>query len=199
MIDFILDLDKKLLVFINSKLTAPWADSFFPFITDLHKTEYFKYIVVPLILVIFMWRRGIKKGIAIFLMAILTVSISDGIGNHAFKKTIERPRPADTEGLDVIVRSPYGGYSFVSNHSTNMFCFAGYTATIFPAAAIPLYTLAAVVGYSRIYNGVHFPSDVICGALLGLLVGILFARLLLKAFKRYEEGDLSNESSSHRS
>ncbi|WP_374001010.1 phosphatase PAP2 family protein [Bdellovibrio bacteriovorus] len=177
MLDYILSLDKSLFVLVNSHWTAAWADQFFPFITDLHKTPFFKFILVPIILAIFMWRRGWKKGLIIFFFALLSVSASDGVGNWAFKKTVQRPRPANTQNLDVQVRAPFGGYSFVSNHATNMYSFASFTSAIFPPATVPLYTLATVIAYSRVYNGVHFPTDVICGALLGMIFGLLFARL----------------------
>ena len=186
MLDFILDLDKKLFVLINSKWTAPWADQFFPAITDLHKTFYFKTIVVPLIILLFMWRRGIKKGLIIFLFCITAVLVADGVGNHGFKKTVQRARPGDTPGLQVQARSGYGGYSFVSNHSVNMFTFASFIAVIFPAVSASVYALAILIGYSRIYNGVHFPTDVLCGALLGCLFGILFARMCLRLMQRMD-------------
>ena len=163
-----------------------WADQFFPAITDLHKTAFFKTVMVPLVLLIFMWRRGIKKGLMIFIFCLLGVLTSDGVGNWAFKKTVQRPRPAETQGLHVEVRAPFGGYSFVSNHSTNMFAFASFTAFIFPAAAAPMFAIATTIAYSRVYNGVHFPTDVICGALLGCFFGILFARLCLIAMERVD-------------
>lgn len=186
MLDFILDLDKKLFVLINSKWTAPWADQFFPAITDLHKTFYFKAIVVPLIILLFMWRRGIKNGLIIFLFCISAVLAADGIGNYGFKKTVQRPRPGDTVGLHVQARSGYGGYSFVSNHAVNMFTFASFIAVVFPAASASVYAIAMLIGYSRVYNGVHFPTDVLCGALLGCLVGALFARICLRLTHRLD-------------
>ncbi|WP_413569206.1 phosphatase PAP2 family protein [Bdellovibrio sp. HCB117] len=187
MLDFLLSLDKNLLMLINSQWTASWADQFFPFVTDLHKTSFFKTVLVPIVLGIFMWRRGIKKGLVIFFLCLAAISISDGVGNKAFKKTIQRPRPGDTPGLHVVVRAPYGGYSFVSNHATNMFCFASFTAIMFPAAAIPVYALATLIGYSRVYNGVHFPTDVFAGALLGIAFGILFALLCQKILSKMDE------------
>lgn len=177
MFDFIIGLDKSLFVLINSQWTSAWADGFFPFITDLHKTLFFKTVIVPLIFALFVWRRGFKKGAVIFLFTILCVSASDGFGNWVFKKNIQRPRPPETQGLSVQVRAPFGGYSFVSNHATNMFSFATVTSIMFPPAAIPTYTIATLVAYSRVYNGVHFPADVLVGALLGYLFGILFAKL----------------------
>lgn len=189
MFEFIINLDKRLFMLINSSWTADWADNFFPFITDLHKKGPFKFIMIPLILALFIWRRGWKKGSTIFVCAILSVSLSDGIGNWAFKKTVQRPRPAETQGLQVQVRAPFGGYSFVSNHATNMFNFATFVAVIFPVMTLPLFTLATLIGYSRIYNGVHFPTDVIGGAVLGVIVGIFCARMCQKLLARFDEQD----------
>ncbi|MBO9668691.1 MAG: phosphatase PAP2 family protein [Bdellovibrio sp.] len=187
MLDFILNLDKRLFILINSDWTAPWADVFFPFVTDLHKKGPFKFTMIPLILALFIWRRGWKKGATIFVCAILSVSLSDGIGNWAFKKTVQRPRPAETQGLQVQVRAPFGGYSFVSNHATNMFNFATFVAVIFPVMTVPMFAIATTIGYSRIYNGVHFPTDVLGGAILGVIVGILCARLCQKVMARFDE------------
>lgn len=184
MLEHILSLDKSLFILVNSQWTASWADQFFPLVTDLHKASFFKFILIPFILGLFIWRRGAKKGLVIFLFAVLSVALSDGFGNWALKKTVQRPRPAETQGMQVQVRAPFGGYSFVSNHATNMFSFASFTSSIFPAAAIPTYTLAFVVAYSRVYNGVHFPTDVICGGLLGCLFGLTFAGLCRKTLAR---------------
>ncbi|MDG0814800.1 phosphatase PAP2 family protein [Bdellovibrio sp. PAP01] len=186
MLEFIVNLDKRLFVLINSQWTSSWADHFFPNITDLHKTLPFKLTVVPLLIGLFIWTRGLKKGLTILLFCVMAVLISDGIGNYAFKKTVQRPRPAETQDLTVQVRAPFGGYSFVSNHATNMFSVATFLSIIYPLAAIPLYFIASLVGYSRIYNGVHFPLDVICGGLLGAMVGFMFAKLCQRAMGRID-------------
>ncbi len=186
MLDFILSLDKQLFVLINSHWTSAWADAFFPAVTDLHKTIFFKSILVPAILFIFMWRRGVAKGLTIFVFCLLAISTSDGVGNWAFKKTVQRPRPPQTQGLQVVVRAPSGGYSFVSNHATNMFTFASFVSAIFPAAAATTYGIAFIVSYSRVYNGVHFPTDVICGGLLGVFFGLLFSRLCFRVLARID-------------
>lgn len=189
MLDYIIGLDKSLFILVNSQWTAAWADQFFPFITDLHKTPFFKNVLVPLILLIFIWRRGLKKGLLIFLFCLMSIGASDGFGNWALKKTVQRPRPPHTEGLQVQVRAPFGGFSFVSNHATNMYTFASYTSAIFPPAAIPLYSLATLVAYSRVYNGVHFPLDVLCGGLLGIMFGLLFSQLCKKILLRIDNSE----------
>lgn len=194
MLDRILELDKMLFVLINSHWTAAWADQFFPFITDLHKTLFFKVVLVPLILVLFIWRRGLKKGLLIFFFCLISVLSADGIGNHGFKKTIQRPRPGDTAGLTVQARSPYGGYSFVSNHAANNFGFATFIALMFPPARWLVFTIATLVCYSRIYNGVHFPADVLGGALIGILCGWFFSVLCKKLLNRMDQKEQKKQA-----
>lgn len=182
MLAWLLHLDRLIFTQINSVWTYPWLDVFFPFITDLHKTWYFKFLLVPAILLIFIWRRGVKRGLIIFLFTLLSLALSDGIGTHIFKNHVRRPRPAADSQLHAITRSPFGGYSFVSNHAANNFAFATFVSAFFPAARGFLYFIAVLICYSRVYNGVHYPSDVLGGALLGTLIAwmmIYFCRKLL--------------------
>ena len=60
--------------------------------------------------------------------------------------------------------------SFPSGHTAAAFAFATGVGHVSPAAAAPLHGLAALVGYSRIHTGVHFPGDVIVGALVGVVL-----------------------------
>lgn len=184
MFDWLLHLDYSIFTQINSVWTAPWMDDFFPFVTDLHKTSAFK-IVVPLFLIsLFIFRRGLKNGLIILLFTLMSLGMSDLVGNHGFKKTIQRARPFNNPEIQAVQRSPAGGYSFVSNHATNNFAFATYVSSFFPASRIVVFTIAATIGYSRIYNGVHYPSDVVAGAILGTLIGILMSRACRKTLQK---------------
>lgn len=176
MLEWLLRLDRTVFTQINMKWSNSWFDLFFPFITDLHKTLYFKLIFVPLVALIIIWRRGLKKGLIIFLFCIAAAGTADHLGTTLFKNTIQRPRPfkAVTEDFSVMQRSPAGGYSFVSNHAVNNFAVATFLTLFFPEIAVVAYTIAFLVMYSRVYNGVHYPSDVIAGALWGALCGWIF-------------------------
>lgn len=177
MIDYLLQLDLSLFHLINITFTNKYFDYFFPLITDLHKTIYFKAAVYPLIFLFFLWKYQ-KKGILIFLFCSLSVAGSDLIGNYAFKKSFQRPRPGDNTSIEKVVRSPYGGFSFVSNHAANMFAFALFMSSFVPKGRRWFYLIASLIAFSRVYNGVHYPSDVICGAILGTCVSLLVLFIL---------------------
>lgn len=63
--------------------------------------------------------------------------------------------------------------SFPSGHSASAFAFAAGVARAFPAAGVPLHALAAVVAYSRVHTGVHYPADAIAGSVIGSAVAPL--------------------------
>lgn len=187
---YLLNLDKSLLYYVNAVWTAPWLDVFFLTITDLHKQLWFQIVIVPLMLALFLWKYR-SQGFVWFIGLLLALSFSDLIGNHLFKNTFERPRPGDVPGNSVIVRSPYGGFSFVSNHATNMFCLAKYTAEFIPQVRIPFYIAAFLVSYSRVYNGVHYPSDVAAGGVLGWLIGWAMSAWLKWIFLKFRKRSAS--------
>jgi undecaprenyl-diphosphatase len=181
--DFLLNLDKSLLYYVNGVWTHPWLDVFFPAITDLHKQLWFQIMIIPLLLVLYVWKFR-RHGFYVFFCLILALGTSDVVGNKVFKKNIERVRPADVVGQTVIVRAPYGGFSFVSNHATNMFCMAKFTADLIPQVRIPFFLAASLIAYSRVYNGVHYPTDVFGGGLLGYLIGWLFSWICAHGLKK---------------
>ena len=182
--DWLIQLDHSLFLLINQTWSAPWADIFFPFITDLSKQLWFKVTVYPGLLALYLYKYK-KKGVLYFVGFFLTLGVTDFTGNKVFKKNVERPRPFQTEGLKAEQRSPAKGTSFISNHSSNMFAFATYTTVFFPASRYIVFTMAALIAYSRVYNGVHFPLDIFCGALWGISVALIMTALIRKLEKRF--------------
>jgi membrane-associated phospholipid phosphatase len=91
--------------------------------------------------------------------------------NFAVKMLIRRARP-ELHGLPPLAGAP-SSLSFPSAHSTSSFAAATAMGRIAPAARGPLFTLATVIALGRPYLGMHYPSDVLAGALLGLLIGRL--------------------------
>lgn len=95
------------------------------------------------------------------------------------KHNIRRQRPCHTiSGIRNLVNLP-DEFSFPSGHTAGAFIMAVLFSHLYSAFTYPLYVLASLVGFSRVYNGVHYPSDVIFGAGLGISCGYLSLSLLL--------------------
>lgn len=179
------NLDRSLLYLINTLGSTQWLDVFFPAITDLHKSPYFALVVIPLFLGLFLWHHK-KKGLWLFLGLTLCLGLTDFSGAQ-IKKAVGRLRPGDAAGVEVTVRSPYGGFSFPSNHASNLYALATYSSFFVPQLYWPTFIIAFLVAYSRVYNGVHYPSDVFFGAFFGILIGYLSC-LTMNQFFRWKDG-----------
>ena len=170
MLDRLENIDRATLIIINRDLSSSAFDLFFPWMTDLHKNIFFSGIFIPLVILLTIYVHK-KRGALLVLGLVVTIAIDDFIGGKVIKPLFARPRPT-LAGLDLILRAPeYGGYSFTSNHSANMFCLATFVAFFFPKSSYVFFVLAALTAYSRVYVGVHYPLDVIGGAALGIGVG----------------------------
>lgn len=171
----VLSLDRTLFLLINKEWASSWADVVFPNITDLHKTAWFWIPFCAGLLALFLSVFKKKQGLILFAAFAVTVGISDAFSSKLVKPLFERLRPTEA-GLDMVLRCPhYGGASFPSTHASNMFCAALFLSFFFPKARWPLIGLAFLVAYSRVYCGVHYPMDVLFGAVQGSLIGGLLA------------------------
>jgi undecaprenyl-diphosphatase len=119
----------------------------------------------------------VEERAVILFFIILGIALADLSSVHLFKNVFQRPRPCHEpalEGLVHIVRGKCGGmYGFVSSHAANCFDAAAISGALIRKKwfSVSIACWAAVIGYSRIYLGVHYPGDVVCGAALGAIIG----------------------------
>lgn len=169
MLQFLSSADRSLLQAINQAWAHPWLDAAMPVLTDLHKHPLALTLLLLPALGAWLYRKR-GGGVRVLLAAALAVGLTDALSYRLIKPLIRRPRPAQS-GVPLTLRAPASGYGMPSNHAANMFAAAQVFGLAEPVLRLPLFALAALVAYSRVYTGVHYPSDVLAGALLGLAVG----------------------------
>ena len=171
-IEYYKKLDQGLFALINQDWSFPLGDFYFPAITDFHQSPTFLYFLFPILLVLIVYKfrmRGVKFLVTLAVALILT----DMVCFRVIKHMVQRPRPAHA-GIHVILRvEDSGGTSFPSSHAANIFAAATVTSYFFPVTSLLFFLYAATVAYSRVYVGVHYPSDVLIGALVGFLISYM--------------------------
>ena len=113
----------------------------------------------------------------VFGMVLLTILVADTT-NFALKQVFDRERPNIRYAEPEPLLHPPSSHSFPSGHAATSFAAATVLSAAAPRLRIPLYVLAALIAWSRVYVGVHYPVDVLVGATYGLVLGALFVRAL---------------------
>jgi len=159
---------------INQEMTSQFLDAVLPPIRE--GSFWFPLYFILFILALIRYK---SKAFIWLIFAFLTVGISDGTTNYALKKQIERKRPCHSDSpVDARLLVKCGsGYSMSSAHASNHMSMAVFFAfSLFyghSLAVILLVFWAICIGYAQIYVGVHFPSDILMGFIVGLLAGNL--------------------------
>jgi len=182
MIQKLIELDTSFFLFLNS-FNSIFFDKVMWFISG-------KYEWIPLYVVIiyFIFKKFKKEGFLILIFIIISISLADLVSVHLFKEVFQRLRPCHYPNINGIVHTVNnycgGKYGFVSSHAANSFAIATFTTFLFKNKYFTygIYFWAIIVSYSRIYLGVHYPFDILGGAILGFVSGFL----LILAFKKIE-------------
>jgi membrane-associated phospholipid phosphatase len=160
-----------------ARLPTPWLDAPLRQVSDFANFSKPWFLVAGFLACLggTRGRRGALTGLAAIGAASLVV-------NQPMKMAGTRPRP-DWDDLRVPpqrrVRMP-SSTSFPSGHSASAAAFAVAVGDLLPALRLPLRAAASVVAFSRVYTGVHYPSDVLVGATVGALLGRLASRAVLR-------------------
>jgi len=159
-------IDRAAFVLINNTLRHVLLDELMPLVT-----EKWNFVVPLALVVLYLLGKGGRQGRMIVLCAVVLVVCADASAT-ALRSYFQRARPCQAlEGVRLLVGCS-DTFSFPSNHATNAFALAAFFATYYRQRAVLLFTIAALVGYSRIYVGVHYPTDVLAGACLGVAFGL---------------------------
>lgn len=188
MIEELVQYDKQLFLFLNNLGNPTW-DSFWLFITN-------KFSSIPLYLllaILFYKTYGLKKTLLVLVTIALLITVTDQLANF-FKYGFKRLRPCHDDEVFALMRlvkkSCGGQFGYFSAHASNSFAvaffFTRFLKKKFYYIGFLLLFWAFLVAYSRVYIGVHFPLDIITGALIGLIFSWLFAKLYIFATYRFK-------------
>lgn len=179
----ILEWDGELLLWIQEHIRMEWLSPVMKFITHLGDSG-FVWIILTLVLLIF---KGTRKEGFLCACSLLLVLL---INNIILKNAIARTRPYEVvEGLQRIIEAQ-SDFSFPSGHTASSFAAAVVMFMKLPKQyGIPAMILAVLIGLSRLYVGVHFPTDVIGAALIGTAGAVFVCKLAeYITAKKGEEG-----------
>ncbi len=179
----ILDLDRDLFLKINNSWTNSFFDNVFPWWRDAST-----WMPLYLFLLLFIFINFGWKAWPWLLTLIITVSLTDQLSSNLLKNWVNRPRPCNDETLWMHVhllinRCPSSG-SFPSSHATNHFGVAFFLYITLHKYlgkwSLLFFVWAATISYGQVYVGVHFPLDIIGGAIIGSIVGYLTSSFFIR-------------------
>lgn len=173
--EFLYSFDLAIFYLFNHTISTGFLDKFFSIITDVNKW----YIAYLILLGIAFFKGGLRGKIAVLGLIIL-ITVTDQTGYRLLKEFFERIRPCNALSDAITPIGCAGGFSFPSNHALNNFAAAVFLLRLFPQYKWIFLITATLISISRIYLGVHYPSDVLGGAILGVGFGYLFSLIALK-------------------
>lgn len=196
MLNQLIDIDQEIFLAINQGLSNPFFDWLLPILRNPYT-----WAPMYLFLVIFFIRTYGKMGVLVVAFTLINFGASDGISSHLIKKNVQRVRPCNDlafkEQVNLRVRCG-SGYSFTSSHATNHFAMAFFWIALFRRRWKHAFwlgvTWAALISFSQIYVGVHYPADILAGAILGTAIGLTTGYLFNRFFPKFLEQTKTTET-----
>lgn len=200
MLDSLTSLDTALTLWLNGS-DSLWLDGF-----AMAVTSTLTWVPAALVLIYVIIRHGEMKEILLTILAIgLCVLVADQIASGLFKPLVARPRPANDPlimlQVDVVNDYRGGRYGFFSSHAANTFAITTFVALLmrYRALTISMASWALLNCWSRVYLGVHYVGDIVCGTLCGILVGWLIYKGYCRVVKTYRVSDTGRKDTLTRS
>jgi undecaprenyl-diphosphatase len=183
-LDLLKSWDKDLFLFLNGMHSPLWDYSMTLFTLTPTWTLFYGTIIIIIV------NKYNKKSLFIIFALALLILCADQFSG-ILKHTIQRLRPSNDPIIGQLTHVFFnkgGAFGFVSAHAANTFAIATFTSLLFKNSryALFIFPWAIMIAYSRVYLGVHYPGDILGGAVLGIGVGIGIYKLL-----KYAESRLS--------
>lgn len=181
-------MEGQILLWLQENMRTDWLTHIIKFITSLSNGGVL-WIVLAIVLVFIKKTRkdGFMLGVGLMLHLLLC--------NAILKNVFRRPRPyVEIEGLTSML-GKLSDYSFPSGHTAVTFMVAIILFKRFPKyVGISMYVLAVLTGFSRMYLGVHYPTDILGGAVLGTVIGLGAMYIVDKYYNKREEKEKLNKN-----
>lgn len=173
-------MEAQILLWIQENLRADWLDPIVVFITTLGNEGWLWILLSAIFLCVPKWRKmGCCTSCAL-IFDLFAVNIF-------IKNIVARPRPYTVIEELISVIGPQSEYSFPSGHTAGSFAFAIAFALMTPKkVSVPVIILASLISLSRLYVGVHYPTDILGGLMIGSLCGIAGVAFVKWLYKKFE-------------